>query len=1344
VVLAALALAAPARAASVERAGAELARRLADRVHLCLGLGDGRGAARALAALAAVTDRPAQLAVAVWPVLDAYEVTGLPDDFRGRFPARDPESYRRIAEALVASLGGMTAEHPLPAEPAGRVLLGAEDGCPVRHARAFARGPGGRVIALAEGLAWYDGRRWQVVPPWALRVREPILAVFTDSRERTWLGGPAGAEPTGPGGTSEAFASGSVALFEVGDADFPGRWRVFKGTRSATAFAESGSGVWIAGPDRLFLSDGDRAAPVACPLPYSPFRRLLARPDADGVWVVDLDRVSRFDGSRWTSYALGSRDVRDAVAAARPVLVLKRGLLILADDGFEWLEAPRRVNALADAAVAPDGTVWCVSVGGQVLTTDLRSWRMADVPEVDERLHPWPSAIFCDDEGRVWLSRGAGIEVFRDVTLEDPADPRPEAVELDRLPLVGLAGSGGWLEDASPPARREAPEEPSPTRGSTAEDLGGFAEEAGAPDETPAQVFEALREDPGSAALYEKLFSLLAAAPDLEMRRAALALAADAENAGLFRNPGHVRELAELLLDRGEAAQAFMILSEAHHRGPEEGYPRELEPALFEALVAMGFGEFARPAFLEADLAWAAPAGQGRRPGAVVTVPQKESELGVRNLRAVGLDLSRGAAEPFREARLPQARILAQKRQVLGSVGDVKAWEALLDACLDAGDVAAAERYRGVARKFFALTERAGEHRAVADTVGLSPFRWIRRLKLEADSALPPMAEGERIVVLDEGANRRLALDTATGAPHGEQDFEEGFAARALLPGAAALCTRDGEDRVFYVGREASVIEGLTGRFDAFSATPVRDGVFYCLDGGLTKVDLSARRIVWRSERVTGGLSFWLALLERSVPVAAGGEVFVVSNRKLFCVDAGSGEVRWSKACGARGTPAAAGGVVVVGAERREVWGLRRATGEVAWRHIGPEEAQGVVVTDGERVFSATAAGHVTALRADTGEFLWRRSTDIGLRRPASDWPRPTALLVRGGRVIACNNFGYLEFDAETGAVLRRLHVTTARPMVATEGGIVVATAPDRLVCIADPPRGELGRKMTALARSLADEGRREPALEVARLVANYVEPARLAAHALALELAADGPAPRGGVLYRAMVASADPFTPAARAAMRKHLGHWATKDNAVLHRVAGAHIERGAVRQAVRAFEELNRTRRTAVGMRLLLRLQIAAGGEEEARRTAERLAALGPSEARVAFAELAENCMEEAALDLAADHAKGKEGLPLLYMAVSVSGASGLFEKAEAMVRRPPVELSGAFRGQALAYLFSNAHAAERILAKEAEAIRDELEGYRKLLLEARERLTALDGAAKLEVVETRLRRLEEIRFP
>ena len=410
-------------AVSLDELQGSLAGRLAEHVHLCIGLGDGRGAAKAFTALAAVSDDPSAVREAALALLDVYENTGLPRDIRARLISPEADVYDKAVVQLIDAFKNLAAEHKLPDTFRGWKVLGAGEGCPVTQARAFASGPRGALAILSEGLALFDGRRWQMMAPSALNVYKPLQAVFIDRDGRTWLGSAASHRP----GVTFAdrlrrYRWGSVAHFKPSKSGtVPGRWRVYGGTDRVTSFAQGKHGLWIASRSRLFRFDGEHAAPVGCPLPYSPFRRLIARPKSGELWVIDLDRVSCYDGTRWASYRLGKlrpRNVGQHIIDA-PFVVVSSGLLFLDRKECGLIPAPKGYGGLTAGSVDGNGNAWCVTETGCVLRGDLKrnaaapvavSWTCTRPPGP---LSPrWPPAIFRDRAGRIWLSRGRGIEVW--------------------------------------------------------------------------------------------------------------------------------------------------------------------------------------------------------------------------------------------------------------------------------------------------------------------------------------------------------------------------------------------------------------------------------------------------------------------------------------------------------------------------------------------------------------------------------------------------------------------------------------------------------------------------------------------------------------------------------------------------------------------------------------------------------------------------------------------------------------------------------------------------------------------------------------------------------------------
>jgi len=1348
--MAASAGAAEEPAASAAETQAQLKAQLSEEVFLRLALGDGRRAAAALITLATVAPGAAQTRDAAKAVLDAYESVRLGAAVREQLESGERAERAKATPKVADALRPFLAEHKIPAELRGRRKLGPADGCPVPRARVFAEG-GGVIWALSDSLASFDGARWQVRPDFAVPVSRTLGAVFVDTRGRLWVGGGRAARQTErpPRSAGDEVVVGNVAVCESSGPG--GRWRTFDGGRRIASFAENADGVWVATPSQLLRFDGRHLRPVDCPLPYSPFRKLLASPKSDALWVVDLDRISVRRNGRWESYSLGKTRVIDAALMnGKPVVGTARGLRTL---DATPMAPPEGTGTVVALAAAPDGTLWCVTDRGSVLSTDLNAWRIYE-PLVEEgaTLRSAP-AVHCDAAGRLWLSTGRGLEVRgKDIVgRQTPVADRPAAKRL-RAPLVSAAGSAGWATWAQPmPERRAEADEAAAEDDATAsaDDLAAFEEDEGE-GETPEAMLAELRKSPNATGLFRKLMALLDEQPDAKIRRAAFDVAAEHKNAAFYGDAKNVRAYAEMMLDDGRPVEATKILLGAANATREPARVRTLGPALYEALVAMGFGEFARPGFLIADAGLPLFGGLVER-----HAPDHRQEAQPATARlALGAGIAR---ERLLEAKLGRAVILADKRAVLGSIGSFERWKQLVEDCVELGDAGAAARYRRLTKDLFkwpAAADKPDKTQQV-DSVALSPFRWIRRIRIKRDGGFGPAVGGDwAAYIFDEGASGPVAVGLKDGKVTPSRAYEG--APRSILASKAGvqIVVRRDDGRLGVHGATPvadsagpTVIAGLTDGFDGFSATPIVGGVFYCFDDGLTKVDLKAKKVVWRNRGLAGGASPWRTLLGRALPVPDGRDVFVVVNRKAVCVDANSGKVRWATPCNWAGTPAVVGDVVVVGAGRREVWGLDRKTGKRAWKHLGRASAVGRIVSEGKRVFYAMPEGDVAALSARDGGFLWRRPTQIGLRRLPVGYTGPTAMLVRGERLVACNRHGYIEFDSATGAIHRRLDLTTARPMAATGEGVIVMTAPGRLVAVADTAPGDLGTKMLALAHDV----KKPEAAAIARVVATCVDPSSAAAHGLALKLSAGAADGRAAALTTAMIGSVDPFAPATRKLMREHLERVPWDKDVSLRIgtvVASAHVERGGLRQAAESFAKVSESQPIEKALIEQLRLELAAGEHETARQTARRLAAIGLPGAHWAVYLLAGAGRTDDALDVALTHARVEDkDRRMLFEAVELCAATGRLNRGEELLARASGKLGFHLRAQLHAHMMTTAGVVDRALPRREAKLRARLETLRELLakrievLKARERE---EEAKLLERLEERAERLKQVPFP
>jgi outer membrane protein assembly factor BamB len=1353
---------------SLEEAQANLTMQLIERVHLSARLGDGLSSARALTLLAAVATDPAYLKEAGYALLDVFTNTGLPADTRARIISREPEEYRAAVEQVIGAFARTAGDYPLPDGFKGWKRLGPESGCPVTHALAFAEGPKGRITMLGNGLTVFDGKRWQRVAPDAIRVHKPVDALYVDGAGRTWLGSVSGGElRSGVVGRLRRYNWGSIAYYQRGPkmALMPGRWHVFAGNDRVTSFAEGKRGVWVAARSRIFLFKDGRMLPVGLPLPYSPVRWLVAWPDSDDVWVVDADRISRFDGQQWQSFKLSgmSRPVAAPVRQKdQAVVPIGSGFLRLKRDStklFTMSRKPKGVGEITSVSVAPDGALWSVTNQGHVLRlADAVNWEIFRRPKAMAAPARRP-AIFCDSKGRSWLSRGNGIELC----LGAPGEAGKvvvsgKAINARQLEvaLVSFAGSGGWVEDGvaldlpDPDAADPVTADDGPP---PVDDLGGFHEDEAIKEDSAEGALKALRKTPTSPALYQKLQKYLVKKPDPAIRRAGLIVAASGRNSEFLGKAKDVRELARLLLDEPKRPpiDACVLLLEAMYQKADTRYRRALEPTLFEALVRMGFGEFARPEFFSVEVAGVL----GGRPKLVSTLKRPALSGAPKTpltLRTYELDVDENGRKELAAAGLQEAVVLADKRAVLANPGDAKQWARLVDSCVQAGDKVGAQRFAHL--RTYLLGVKPDEKLVLKDgwsdlpAGGASPYRWIRRVPMKIDSALGVVAAGAALWLYDEGKGELVGVDASTG----------NVTERRALPGVRALLSdgksivslvRSGKDKIETVlGGKRAVIAGLTDGLDGFSTSPVVKGVFYAVDDGLVRVDLTAGKMVWRNRALNPGVYFWRVLSERAMPVADGGDVFLAVDGKLTCVDASNGKVRWATACEAGGTPAVVGDIIVTGTTQRDVRGLNRKTGKTVWTYLIGSTARTRFVADGAAVFFGTGKGGVTALTASNGRLLWRRGTNISVRRPMSVRARPTSLLLHKGRLVAVNQHGYVEFNTRTGAILRRLWLPSARPLIVTPYGVMVETDPGRLVLVGPDGGSALGTPMLDQAAKLAAEkDKRAVAEGIARLALLYAQPGSLAGHKLLLEQGERGNTLSGRLMFAAMVANVDVYAAEARRLMREHLQS-VPREVYLKVRVFGvvtrAHIARGSVPDAAQAFTALAARRKSGWALSELIKLRLAAGDRDGALAAARSLAAYGRRSAEIAFGPLVGGGMEEEALDLVAASATHKDAQSLMYRVIAISGNSGLFERAKDLLDRSAGHMRRTERAECYAYLLSNAGVAHRVLVRDGKRIAEELVRYRALLSKRREALKAIEQPERLKAVDRQIKLLEKVRFP
>jgi outer membrane protein assembly factor BamB len=231
-------------------------------------------------------------------------------------------------------------------------------------------------------------------------------------------------------------------------------------------------------------------------------------------------------------------------------------------------------------------------------------------------------------------------------------------------------------------------------------------------------------------------------------------------------------------------------------------------------------------------------------------------------------------------------------------------------------------------------------------------------------------------------------------------------------------------------------------------------------DGRLCAVKLADGSPVWTL--VTGAdlslgsdprtFDLWV-----SSPTVADGTVFVGGgDGRVYAVDVGTGQARWSHATGSRvrSSPAVAQGTVYAGSFDGQVYALDAATGAERWRYQTGDVVQSSPAVWGDAVYVGSRAAAVFALDAKTGALRWRRPH-------SGSWILASAAVAAGKVIIGGSDSHLLEaLDAKTGEVFWSTPVGARMLGSATVvGGVVIYGAEDFRVYTVDLASG-LGRSI--------------------------------------------------------------------------------------------------------------------------------------------------------------------------------------------------------------------------------------------------------------------------------------------
>jgi eukaryotic-like serine/threonine-protein kinase len=192
--------------------------------------------------------------------------------------------------------------------------------------------------------------------------------------------------------------------------------------------------------------------------------------------------------------------------------------------------------------------------------------------------------------------------------------------------------------------------------------------------------------------------------------------------------------------------------------------------------------------------------------------------------------------------------------------------------------------------------------------------------------------------------------------------------------------------------------------------------------GGASSGTSQQHGLVWKFK--TGGNVF-------SSPVVSGGVVYAVTDHKLYAVDAGSGQERWTLRRDSS-PPVVAGGVVYFGGgDSGYLYAVDAGSGREKWKYEAGERLYlyaAPVVADGV-VYFGNSDGHLYALDASSGREKWKVKTSKQFLSPAV-----------GGGVVCCGSEDGRHFyalDASSGREKWQVEASWLWYAPAVSGGVV-------------------------------------------------------------------------------------------------------------------------------------------------------------------------------------------------------------------------------------------------------------------------------------------------------------------